>query len=577
MKFKLWAPGAREVALVLGSRTIPMERGDGGWWKINEPEAGPATDYQFSVNGREPLPDPRSPWQPHGVHGSSRVVDHKTFRWSDRGWQSPPLSAALIYEMHLGTFTEEGTFQAAIPRLTHLVELGVTHVEIMPICEFSGNYGWGYDGVDLYAPHHAYGSPDDFKALVNACHERGLGVILDVVYNHLGPAGNYLEQFGPYFTDRCHTPWGQALNFDGPDSGEVRRFFCDNALMWLRDYHVDGLRLDAVHAIPDESAIHILEQLEAEVEALQTELGRHLFLIAESDLNDPRILWPRGRGGYGMDAQWSDDFHHALHAVLTGEQEGYYEDFGRLGQLAKALERAFVYDGIYSPHRKRTHGRPATGLPGNQFVGYLQNHDQIGNRAKGDRSSHLLTKGQLKIGAAMVLASPFIPMLFQGEEWGASSPFLYFTSHEDPELGRAVREGRRREFAAFGWDPAEIPDPQAPETFRRSKLDWGELAREPHKDLFEWHKKLWKLRRSVPELSDGRLDRVRTRFDEQARWFMMERGSVTLAVNFSKDRKPIPLFGGKPSELLLSSEPCCLGRDDSIEMPGETVAIYQGE
>ncbi|HUF91415.1 MAG TPA: malto-oligosyltrehalose trehalohydrolase, partial [Candidatus Limnocylindria bacterium] len=475
----VWAPETASVDAVLASGRVPMQPAEHGWWTTTTPVAA-GTDYHFSVDGGEPVPDPRSPWQPAGVHGASRVLDHDDFAWTDSGWQAPPLASAVIYELHVGTFTPDSTFDAAIARLDHLVRLGVTHVEIMPVNEFPGRRGWGYDGVDLFAPHHGYGGPEGLKRLIDACHGRGLAVLIDVVYNHLGPSGNYLARFGPYFTSRYHTPWGDAVNLDGPGSDGMRRFICDNALMWLRDYHADGLRLDAVHAFIDTSAVHILEQLAAEVDALEATLGRHLVLIAESDLNDPRVVRGREAGGHGMDAQWSDDFHHALHVALTGERGGYYEDFESLRHLAEALEHTFVYRGTYSAHRRRTHGRPPDGLPPARFVHCMQNHDQVGNRAGGERSSHLMSVGRLKIAAALVLVPPYVPLLFQGEEWGATAPFQYFTEHEDPGLGRAVSEGRRREFAGFGWQPEDVPDPQAPETFLRSRLDWSETAREPH-------------------------------------------------------------------------------------------------
>ncbi|MGZ3678250.1 MAG: malto-oligosyltrehalose trehalohydrolase, partial [Ktedonobacterales bacterium] len=458
--FCVWAPNAHRVAVQTLGERVPMNAGERGWWRVEVATATPGTDYQFVLDGGEALPDPRSQWQPHGVFGPSRVVDHSLFHWNDAGWQAPPLESALIYELHVGTFTPAGTFDAAIARLDHLKDLGVTHVELMPVNEFPGMRGWGYDGVDLSAPHSAYGGPDGLKRLVDACHARGLAVLLDVVYNHLGPSGNYLSRFGPYFTDRYHTPWGPAMNLDGAQSDEVRRFLCDNALIWLRDYHLDGLRLDAVHAFYDTSAIHLLEQLAEEVAELQSHLGRHLVLIAESDLNDPRVVRSREVGGYGLDAQWSDDFHHALHAVLTGEQSGYYADYGTLADLAHALEHAYVYDGRYSASRKRHHGRPTTSLPGHRFLGYMQTHDQVGNRARGERSSALLSPRRLKVAAALVLTAPFVPMLFQGEEWGATTPFQYFTDHQDANLARAVSEGRRNEFAAFGWNPDDVPDPQ---------------------------------------------------------------------------------------------------------------------
>ncbi|HEX9969988.1 MAG TPA: malto-oligosyltrehalose trehalohydrolase, partial [Acidimicrobiales bacterium] len=382
-RFEVWAPAATRVEVEVGGARVPMAPVPGrpGRWAAEVEDAGPGVAYAFVLDGGEPVPDPRSPSQPEGVFGPSVVVDHTAFPWTDTGWRGIHLPSAVLYELHVGTFTPEGTFEAVIEKLDHLVDLGVTAVELLPVNEFSGTRGWGYDGVDLWAPHHHYGGPEGLKLLVDACHHRGLGVILDVVYNHLGPAGNYLGQFGPYFTDRYHTPWGDAVNLDGPGSDEVRAFFVDNACMWLRDYHFDGLRIDAVHALVDTSATHLLEEMAVAVERLAAEQGRPLFLIAESDLNDPRVVRRREVGGYGIDAQWSDDFHHALHAVLTGERDGYYADFGSLGQLAKSLRQAYVYDGGYSPHRRRRHGRSPAGLPPTRFLGYLQNHDQVGNRA----------------------------------------------------------------------------------------------------------------------------------------------------------------------------------------------------
>jgi maltooligosyltrehalose trehalohydrolase len=572
--FRAWAPKAAKVELVLKEARRAMSPGEGGWWSLNAPDVGHRADYGYALDGGEPLPDPRSPWQPKGVHGLSRVVDYGAFRWTDAGWQAPPLSSALVYELHTGTFTPEGTFNGVIDRLDHLVELGVTHVELMPVNEFSGERGWGYDGVDLFAPHHAYGGPEGLKRLVDACHKRGLAVILDVVYNHLGPSGNYLEQFGPYFTNRYSTPWGPAVNYDDKDAEEVRRFVCDNALMWLRDYHMDGLRIDAVHALLDRSAIHILEQMAEEMAALSAQVGRRLVLIAESDLNNPRVVQPRQAGGYGIDAQWSDDFHHALYTVLTGERSGYYMDYGRLADLVKALSKVFVYDGCYSQYRGRRHGRPVLGLTGHKFLGYIQNHDQIGNRARGDRSSHLMSVGRLKIAAALVLTAPFVPMLFQGEEWGASSPFLYFTAHEDEGLGRAVSEGRRREFASFGWKAEQVPDPQALETFQRSKLDWSEMNKAHHKELLEWHRRLVSLRRASPSLTDGRLDRVNVRFDEEDRWLVMERGPVAVACNFRRQGQRVKLAVGE-WEVKLTSEDGVAVRGDVLQLPPESVGVLE--
>jgi maltooligosyltrehalose trehalohydrolase len=571
--FRVWAPVPKKVELWLNGKVFPMKQDEKGLWLAEIPDARADDDYAFILDGAGPFPDPRSPSQPQGVHKQSRVTDNSAFEWTDKNFQSPPLSSAIIYELHIGTFTPAGTFLAAIEKLDYLASLGVTHVELMPVVEFSGNHGWGYDGVDLFAPHHACGTPDDLKKLVDACHARGLAVILDVVYNHLGPAGNYLSKFGPYFTKKFASAWGEGINFDGQDSGEVRRFFCDNALMWLRDFHFDGLRLDAVHGIVDTSATHFLEQLKIEVEKLSAQLGRHLALIPESDLNDPRILWPPERGGYQLDAQWSDDFHHALHTVLTGERDGYYSDFGTISQLAKALRHAYVYDGEYSAHRRRVHGRSTEGLSGHHFLGYLQNHDQIGNRARGERSSHLMSPKKLKIGAALVMTSPFLPMLFQGEEWAANTPFFYFTDYQEPELANAVREGRCREFAAFGWKPEDTADPQARETFERSKLNWNEVSQTPHADLLDWHKKLIQLRRSEPDLSDGNLEQVRTNYDEKNRWLVLQRGRISVVSNFASHPCRIPLRAGD-QKVLLASEDVHVA-DGSANFPAESVAILK--
>lgn len=573
MAIQVWAPNAQQVHLVIGHQRRPMDEAERGWWRAEDVPVG--TDYRFSLDGGPPRPDPRSHYQPQGIEGPSRVVDLSTFPWSDSGWQAPPLPSAVIYELHVGTFTDEGTFEAVIGKLGHLRDLGITHVELMPVNEFGGRRNWGYDSVDIYAPHHAYGGPDGLRKLIDACHGHGLAVLIDVVYNHMGPTGNYLDEFGPYFSDRHHTPWGKAVNVDGPQSDQVRRFFCDNALMWLRDYHADGLRLDAIHAIVDTSAVPFLEQLATEVAELSAHLGRHLVVIAESDLNDPRVVRNWEIGGFGFDAQWSDDFHHALHAVLTGETEGYYADFGCLSDLTLALEQNFVYAGRYSRYRGRRHGRTALGLSGHRFIGYLQNHDQLGNRAQGKRSSHLMSQGRLKVGAALVLTAPFVPMLFQGEEWGATAPFQFFTDFENTELANAVREGRRTEFAGFGWAPNEIPDPQDPATFERSRPNWSELARSPHTELLDWHRQLIRLRRAHSALTDGRLDRVETRCDEEARWLVVERGPITVACNLAERAQLVPLTSAQPGEVRLASEPGIDLRDGGVWLPQYSVVIIE--
>jgi len=558
----VWAPNAASLELVLGDERRPMHAREDGWWI--GPESLPAgSDYAFSVDGDDPLPDPRSPWQPAGVHGPSRTVDHEAFAWTDDGWSAPPLADAVIYELHVGTFTPAGTFASAIERLDDLVRLGVTHLELLPVAEFSGDRGWGYDGVDLYAPHHAYGGPDGLKRLVDAAHARGLAVLLDVVYNHLGPEGNHLARFGPYFTDRYVTAWGAAVNFDDRGSHEVRRFVTDNALMWLRDYHFDGLRLDAVHALVDDSDEHLLAQLSRESASRAAELGRPLSLVAESDLNDPRCLQPPELGGYGMDATWADDVHHALHVALTGETDGYYADFSDEGELPRALCDPYLYDGRYAPARDRHHGRSAGDLPGYRFIACIQNHDQVGNRARGDRLAHLVSEGRARIGAALLLASPYVPFLFAGEEWAASSPFPYFAAHEDPGLAAAVSAGRREEFVGFGWDPDAIPDPQDPATFAMAKLDWGERDREPHAGMLSWYRELIALRRETPELRDG--DRSAVAVDGTPDGLLtLRRGPISVLANLGD----APARTGEAGSVRLAwppyASPACLPPDGVI-------------
>jgi maltooligosyltrehalose trehalohydrolase len=571
-EFRVWAPGAERVDVVLdqpGGRQVPMQAVDAGWWSSSVDDAGAGSDYSFRINGGKNLPDPRSAFQPGGIDGPSRVVDHAAFGWTDNGWRGLPLAGSVLYECHIGTFSAEGTFDGAIGHLGHVAGLGADAIELMPVAEFSGERGWGYDGVDLFAPHHAYGGPDGLKRLVDAAHGHGLGVVMDVVYNHLGPAGNYLPQFGQYFSERHQTNWGPAVNFDGPGSDEVRRFVIDNALMWLRDYHCDGLRLDAVHAIADDSATHILEQLAAEVAALAAHLGRPLFLIAESDLNDPRFVRGRDAGGYGLDAAWADEWHHALHATLTGDRDGYYQDFGPLPLLAKALRQAWVYDGIYSPYRRRVFGRRPAGLSGSQFVVCTQNHDQVGNRAAGERSSALMSDGRLRVAAALLLTSPFVPLLFQGEEWGARTPFQYFTSHTDPDLARVVSAGRREEFSSFAWD--SVPDPQDPATFERSRLDWDELFLERNASLLAWYAELIALRRQVPALTDPRLDHVETACDPDLGWIEVRRGPVVVAANLGRSDWSFP--AGPDAELLAASDHRIGRKDESLILPPDTVAI----
>jgi maltooligosyltrehalose trehalohydrolase len=578
-EFKVWAPGVQKIGVKIGDATYTMSGpNEHGWWTASVKQAGPGTDYGF-VLGDDPKawPDPRSEWQPDGVHGLSRLYDQTTFAWSDKHWDAMPLARAVIYELHIGTFTPQGTFDSAIERLEYLVELGITHVELMPVAAFPGGYGWGYDGASLFAVTEQYGGPDGLKRLVDACHKRGLAVLLDVVYNHFGPVGNYSGKYGPYITERHHTPWGGAINFEGEGSDEVRRFFCDNALMWMRDYHIDGLRLDAVHEYVDRSAVHFMEQLSSEVKALSKELGRRLVLIAESDLNDPRVVIAAKDGGYGMDAQWSDDFHHSLFTVLMpeGEGKGYYSDFGTFEKLAKALTKNFAQDGSYSNYRRRSHGRPADDLSPHHFLGYIQNHDQIGNRAIGDRVDQTVGIDLAKVAAALVFTAPFIPMIFQGEEFAASTPFLYFADHEDPEMAKAVKNGRRGEFAAFGWKPEDIPDPEDVETFRRSKLEWDEIHQGRHEEMLDWYRKLIQLRRGSVSLNDGSPGHVKARFDERGRLLVMERGAVAVMCNFGS--QVAELAHPRDLPLLLASRAGVEIKDGSVILPGESVAILSGE
>jgi maltooligosyltrehalose trehalohydrolase len=558
--FRVWAPEREQVELVLDGERLPMTA-EAGWWSAT----ATGCRYGYSLDGGPVRPDPRSAWQPDGVHAPSRVYDHHAFGWTDQRWRGVPLAGAVLYELHVGTFTAEGTFDAAIDRLDHLADLGVSAVELLPCNAFDGRWGWGYDGVLWFAVHDPYGGPDGLKRFVDAAHSRGIGVVMDVVYNHLGPSGNYLPEFGPYLTGAHTTPWGPAVNLDRPGSDEVRRYVIDNALMWLGDYHVDGLRLDAVHAFVDERAIHLLEELSVAVEALGAQLGKPLWLVAESDLNDPRLVEPREAGGLGLDGQWSDDVHHALHALLTGETSGYYGDFGSLEVLAKGLTGAYVHDGTWSSFRGRTHGRPVpVTVPGHRFVVYLQDHDQVGNRAVGDRIG--LSPGLARVGAALYLLSPYTPMLFMGEEYGATTPWQFFADHSG-DLGEAVREGRRAEFGRHGWAKHDVPDPQDPATFAASKLDWA-----VDDDLLAFYRSLIALRRSHLDLSDGNRSAVSVTWDEQARWVVVVRAGIAIACNLSAERQALAVPGTPRSVLLASSDGWVFG-DGRVETDGESVVV----
>jgi maltooligosyltrehalose trehalohydrolase len=502
-KFEVWAPLANKISVHIvapAEQVLPLAKRDRGYFRGILEGVEPGSLYFYRIDDEKVRPDPASRFQPQGVHGPSQVMDSQ-FPWTDQCWSGLPLRYYIIYEVHVGTFTSEGTFDAIVPHLDRLTDLGITALELMPVAQFPGSRNWGYDGTYPFAVQDTYGGADGFKRLVNACHHKGLAVVLDVVYNHLGPEGNYLGDFGPYFTDRYRTAWGRALNFDGPESDEVRRFFIENALYWIREYHIDALRLDALHAIVDQSPYPFVAELAEAVHSEAERLNRRVYLMAESDHNDVRLIRPRELGGYGLDAHWNDDFHHALHTVLTGEQTGYYEDFGSLEGLAKALREGFVYSGQYSHYRQRRHGSAAAGIRPHHFVVFAQNHDQVGNRLAGERLSRLVSFESLKLAAGVTILSPAIPLLFMGEEYGETAPFQYFVNHTDPDLIEAVRRGRAQEFAAFRWmgDP---PDPQAEETFQRSKLDFRLCLEGDNKILLEFYRALLKVRARVIRLSN---------------------------------------------------------------------------
>ena len=546
MNIRVWAPSVSRLRLAVGDERTDLTRAGDGWW--TGPELPPGTDYGFLLDDSDELvPDPASRWQPDGVHGPSRVYDQAGYEWRDRSWRGRLLPGAIVYELHIGTFTPGATFDSAIERLDHLVELGVTHVEVLPINAVNGVWNWGYDGVGWYAVHAPYGGPDGFKRFVDACHARGLAVVLDVVYNHLGPSGNYLPKFGPYLKTGRNT-WGDLVNVEEP---AVRSFILENALMWLRDYHVDGLRLDAVHALKDSSPVHILAELSERVERLSRSVGRPLSLIAESDLNDPIMIEPRPEG-YGLDAQWDDDVHHALHSALTGETQGYYCDFGSMAVLQKVFTRAFLHDGTYSTFRGCNHGRPVDRqhTPGWRFVVALQNHDQVGNRAVGDRLPEIASPGMVRVGAVLLLTSPFTPMLWMGEEWAASTRWPFFTSHPEPELAKATAEGRVAEFADHGWDVSQMIDPQDPEAYRTAILNWDEVIDGEHGEVFALYKRLIALRRDEPDLAGTDLTAVHVDVDEDDRWIVVHRGALRIVANLDGREHVWPIGA---AEIVLST------------------------
>ena len=545
VQFRVWAPDLATLAVKLdGPRAslYPMQR-SGEDFEVLVPDARPGDFYTLILNEQHGRPDPVSRSQPRGVHGPSQIVDPDSFVWSDQEWKGIPLRDYIFYELHTGTFTPDGTFDGIVSRILALKELGITALELMPVVEFPGSRNWGYDGVDLYAPHSAYGGPCGLKKLVNECHRAGLAVVLDVVYNHLGPEGNYLAEFGPYFTTRYGTPWGQAINFDGPGSDGVRRFFIENALYWLTEYHIDALRLDAIHGIFDASAVHILAELTDCFHQQAQRLGRQAWLIAESDLNDVRVIRPLSAGGYGIDAQWHDEFHHAVVSYMTRIQQAYLGQFGRLQDIQKSIQEGFVHDGGYSPYRGRRFGSSTRDEAGDKFVVFIQNHDQVANTARGCRLSQLVSLEQYKLAVALLLCSPYLPLLFMGEEFADTSPFLYFTGHTDPALASAVSEGRRLDHQDFALR-GEFPDPQSPETFRRSKINWA-LAGEPvHAAVLRLYRYLLALRKRWPCLANCRKDLARVDVDEQAQWLILDRrdpaGSRALLLcNFGIEKRRI--------------------------------------
>jgi maltooligosyltrehalose trehalohydrolase len=540
VQFRVWAPAVSSLAVQLSpGRHSPMQH-DGEDFEAVIPDAAPGDTYSFVFDDGRTRPDPVSRSQPHGVHGPSQIVDPGAFAWSDQDWKGIALQDYIFYELHTGTFTAQGTFAGVVSKLDYLRELGITAIELMPVAEFPGSRNWGYDGVDLYAPHSTYGGPEELKMLVNACHRAGLAVVLDVVYNHLGPEGNYLSEFGPYFTDQYRTPWGRAMNYDGPGSDGVRRFIIENALYWLTEYHLDALRLDAIHTIFDLSALHILAELRDRFHKQAAYLGRQAWIIAESDLNDVRVLNPRAVGGLGLDAQWHDEFHHALYGYLTGANRSYLAGFDHLWHVKKAITEGFVHDGDYSAFRGRRFGSSSRDQPGHRFVAFLQNHDQIANTSQGSRLLRLVSLDHCKLAVSLLLCSPCLPLLFMGEEFADTAPFHFFTSYGDPALARAVTEGRCKEFEELAR-AGDFTDPQALETFERSRITWNLTGDPEHNSMLRLYRDLIALRKRWPCLSNGRKDLTRVDFDEQARWLRMDRSDpsgcrAVLICNFSPDR-----------------------------------------
>lgn len=547
--FSVWAPRCQSVHLKVEGQAekIPLLRDDFGYWNLGDDvDLFAPFDYSLILDDRIERPDPASHYQPEGVHSPSRAINHHQFQWNDQDWKGLDQKDLIFYEIHVGTFSRRGDFQGVIDRLGELQELGITAIEIMPVSSFPGHRNWGYDGVQPYAVQNSYGGPDEFKRLIDAAHQLNLAVFLDVVYNHMGPEGNYLRDFGYYFTDRYHTPWGDAINFDDRYSFAVRNYFIQNALHWLEHYHLDGLRLDAVHAIYDSGALHFLDELSLRTENLSRKLTRPLYLFAESDLNDSRLIRTRSEGGYNLSGQWSDDFHHSVHACLTGERDGYYEDFGSIRNIQKALSRGFVYEGEYSAHRKRKHGNRSGDLNADRLIFCIQNHDQVGNRMLGERLPSLVSFEQLRLAAGLLLLSPSIPLLFMGEEYGETAPFLYFISHTDESLVEAVRKGRKDEFKHFAWK-GEAPDPQSEDTYNRSKLNRNLIKEPSNHSLYQLYKDLIAFRKDHPELVHPDRKSLSVELDESKnilitkRFDSSHRTSYIAVWNFNEDSSVAPL------------------------------------
>ncbi len=556
--FRVWAPLYDNVEVVITAPeecTVALEKDERGYFNGLLPDVRPGARYLYRLDEVGEHPDPASRYQPEGVHGPSEVVEPQ-FPWTDGGWRGISLSDYVLYELHTGTFTREGTFEGVIAHLDRLKDLGVMAVELMPVAQFPGSRNWGYDGVLLYAPQDSYGGPEGLKRLVDACHQKGLAAVLDVVYNHLGPEGNRLPEFGPYFTERYKTPWGAALNFDGPYSDEVRRFFIDNALYWFTEFHIDALRLDALHAIVDNSSYTFFEQLADEVHNLREQLGRRIYLIGESSADNARLITVKELGGYGIDAQWNDDFHHSLRTLITGEQDGYYEDYGRMEHLEKAYREGYVYSGEYSKFRKKRHGTSSAGIPAERFVVFSQNHDQVGNRLLGDRLAASVDFTTLKLAAGLVLLSPYVPLLFMGEEYGETAPFPYFVSHTDPELVEAVRKGRAEEFAGFKHE-GEVPDTQAESTFLSGKLNFNLMKEGHHRILHDFYRELLRLRREEPALARPSKQDIEVRGDERTKTLTVRRrhgrDDIVVLFNINSEAAALPLVPEGRWKVLLDS------------------------